>query len=151
MVVKTKELALKQILSVPCPTCGAPTEEPCDLHTGALRTELHRDRKLSAAEAVEGSQSKRQQPVRPRGAFGQADLIPPMNGYCGNWVRNTRKGHSCFRIAVVHPLHQLACLIAQLFAFLASGVLGANMGCKLLVALQPDAPHHFSKGIAGRA
>jgi hypothetical protein len=58
-VVKTKELTLKQVLSVPCPACGAGTEEPCELHTGALRTEPHRDRKLSAAEAVEKSQSKR--------------------------------------------------------------------------------------------
>jgi hypothetical protein len=57
-VVKSKELTLKQILSVPCPTCGAATEEPCELHTGAPRTEPHRDRKLSAAEAVERSQSK---------------------------------------------------------------------------------------------
>jgi hypothetical protein len=53
VVVKTKELTLKQILSVPCPTCGAATEEACELHTGAARTEPHRDRKLSAAEAVE--------------------------------------------------------------------------------------------------
>jgi hypothetical protein len=57
--VKTKELTLKQILSVPCPTCGAAIEEACELHTGALRTEPHRNRKLSAAEAVERSQSKR--------------------------------------------------------------------------------------------
>jgi hypothetical protein len=53
VVMKTKELTLKQILSVPCPTCGAATEEACQLHTGALRTEPHRDRRLSAAEAVE--------------------------------------------------------------------------------------------------
>jgi hypothetical protein len=59
VVVKTKELSLKQILSVPCPTCGATTEEACELHTGALRTEPHRDRKLSAAEAVETKPSKR--------------------------------------------------------------------------------------------
>ena len=52
-VVKTKELTPKQILSVPCTTCGAATGEACELHTGTLRTEPHRDRKLSAAEAVE--------------------------------------------------------------------------------------------------
>jgi hypothetical protein len=51
--MKTKELTLKQILSVPCPTCGAATEEACELHTGALRNEPHRDRKLSAVEIVE--------------------------------------------------------------------------------------------------
>ena len=53
IAVKTKELTLKQILSVPCPTCGAATQKACELHTGARRTEPHRDRKLSAAEAVE--------------------------------------------------------------------------------------------------
>jgi hypothetical protein len=57
--VKTKELTLKQILSVPCPTCGAALEEGCVLHTGARRTEPHRDRKLSAAEAVETKASER--------------------------------------------------------------------------------------------
>jgi hypothetical protein len=57
--VKTKELTLKQILSVPCPTCGAALEEGCVLHTGARRTEPHRDRKLSAADAVETKTSKR--------------------------------------------------------------------------------------------
>jgi hypothetical protein len=59
VAVKTRELTRKQILSVPCLTCGAATEEACELHTGALRTEPHRDRKLSAAEAVETKQSKR--------------------------------------------------------------------------------------------
>jgi hypothetical protein len=59
IAVKTKELTLKQILSVLCPTCGAATEEACVLHTGAPREEPHRDRKLSAAEAVERSPAKR--------------------------------------------------------------------------------------------
>jgi hypothetical protein len=58
-VMKTKDLTLKQILSVPCPTCGAATKEACELHTGARRTEPHRDRKLSAAEAVETRPGKR--------------------------------------------------------------------------------------------
>jgi hypothetical protein len=53
VIVKTKELTLKQILSVPCTTCGATVGEACELHTGASRTEPHRDRKLSAADAVE--------------------------------------------------------------------------------------------------
>jgi hypothetical protein len=59
VVVKTKELTPKQILSVPCPTCGAATGAACELHTGALRNEPHRDRKLSAVEAVETKSSKR--------------------------------------------------------------------------------------------
>jgi hypothetical protein len=57
--MKSKELTLKQILSVPCPTCGAATDQACELHTGALRTEPHRNRKLSAAEAVETKPGKR--------------------------------------------------------------------------------------------
>ena len=57
--VKTRELTEKQMLSVPCPTCGAKTEEACKLHTGVLRTEPHRDRKLSAAEALETNSRKR--------------------------------------------------------------------------------------------
>lgn len=53
VVVKTKELTAKQISSVPCTTCGAAIGEACELHTGAPRTEPHRDRKLSAIEAAE--------------------------------------------------------------------------------------------------
>jgi hypothetical protein len=51
--VKSKELTPKQLISVPCNSCGAAIAEPCELHTGALRSEPHRDRKLSAADAVE--------------------------------------------------------------------------------------------------
>jgi hypothetical protein len=51
--VKTKELTMEQILSVPCATCRAAIGEVCELHTGTPRTEPHRDRKLSAADAVE--------------------------------------------------------------------------------------------------
>jgi hypothetical protein len=51
--VKTKELTPKEILSVLCVTCGAAIGEACELHTGALRFEPHRDRKLSAAEAMQ--------------------------------------------------------------------------------------------------
>jgi hypothetical protein len=57
--VKTKELTPKQILSVICSTCGAAIGEPCELHTGALRTEPHRDRKLSATEVAEKKFAKR--------------------------------------------------------------------------------------------
>jgi hypothetical protein len=57
--VKTRELTTKQILTVPCATCGAAIGEVCELHTGAPRTEPHRDRKLSAAEAVETRLRKR--------------------------------------------------------------------------------------------
>jgi hypothetical protein len=60
--VKTKELTPKQILAVPCTTCGAAIGEVCELHTGAPRTEPHRDRKLSAADAVEKQTGKRCDP-----------------------------------------------------------------------------------------
>jgi hypothetical protein len=63
--MKTRELTAKQVLSVPCPTCGVATGDACELHTGALRTEPHRDRKLSAAEAVEMKGAKQRQPARP--------------------------------------------------------------------------------------
>ena len=43
-------------------------------------------------------------------------------------------------------------LIVWLFGFLPTGVLSANVGGKLPVALQFEIPHHFIKGIArGRA
>lgn len=58
-VMKTNELTSKQILSVRCPTCGAATGEVCELNSGAPRTEAHRDRKFSAADAVEMKLSKR--------------------------------------------------------------------------------------------
>src|SRR5579863_2901091 len=56
--VKVRELTPKQIMSVPCTTCGAAIGEVCELHSGAPRTEPHRDRKLSAAEAVETKAGK---------------------------------------------------------------------------------------------
>jgi hypothetical protein len=46
------------VFSVPYPTCGAATEEACEPPTGGLRNEPHRDRKLSAAEAVETKPGK---------------------------------------------------------------------------------------------
>ena len=59
VIVKAKELTPKQVLTVPCVTCGAAIGEVCELHTGAPRTEPHRDRKLSAVEAVETKAGKR--------------------------------------------------------------------------------------------
>jgi hypothetical protein len=57
--MKTKELTVKQMNSVRCSTCGAASGEPCELHSGAPRFEPHRDRKLSAADALEGKGNKR--------------------------------------------------------------------------------------------
>lgn len=56
--VKTRELTRKQIHAVPCPICAAAIDEPCELHSGALRTEPHRERKLTAADAVEAQSGK---------------------------------------------------------------------------------------------
>ena len=53
VVMKTKDLTVNQIASVPCPTCGAAKGEVCELHTGFQRFEPHKDRRLSAADAVE--------------------------------------------------------------------------------------------------
>jgi len=44
VVVKTKELSQKDILSVRCTICGAATGAACELQTAAPCTEPHRDR-----------------------------------------------------------------------------------------------------------
>ena len=70
--VKTADLTPKQTLSVPCPTCGAAIGEVCELHSGAPRTESHRDRKLTAAEAVETAFRKRKEHPQRRGGLSPA-------------------------------------------------------------------------------
>ena len=57
--MKSKELTPKQLISVVCPTCGAGIGEPCELHSGALRSEPHWDRKISAADVVEAKSRMR--------------------------------------------------------------------------------------------
>ncbi len=57
--MKSRDLTLKQILSVPCPTCEAAVNEPCGLTSGGQRIGPHRDRKYSAAEALEAKLKKR--------------------------------------------------------------------------------------------
>jgi len=37
----------EQALTVRCPTCGAKPGEKCELSTGLVRTEPHRDRRLA--------------------------------------------------------------------------------------------------------
>jgi hypothetical protein len=49
----------KQLLSVPCPTCGVAAGQRCVLHSGHLRKEPHVDRKLEATEAVVKRKLKR--------------------------------------------------------------------------------------------
>jgi hypothetical protein len=54
------DLTPKQLLSVPCPTCGVAAGARCLLHSGAPRLEPHVDRKLSAADAIELKRSRRE-------------------------------------------------------------------------------------------
>ncbi len=49
----------KQLLSVPCPTCGVAAGQRCVLHSGRIRKEPHVDRKLAATEVVVKRKSKR--------------------------------------------------------------------------------------------
>jgi hypothetical protein len=48
-----EEPSLKQALAVRCPTCGAAPGEKCELTSGQLRTEPHRDRRLIAADKTD--------------------------------------------------------------------------------------------------
>lgn len=77
-VMKTKELTPEQILSVRCLTCGAAPGEVCELNSGAPRTEPHRDRKLSAADAVEMKLSKRH--IGNARLMAYADATPRLTG-----------------------------------------------------------------------
>jgi hypothetical protein len=45
-----KALSPKQVLAVPCPTCGAKPGEKCELIAGQPRTGPHRDRRLIAKD-----------------------------------------------------------------------------------------------------
>jgi hypothetical protein len=48
--MKIKELTLKQLNSIPCPTCGVPAGKRCVLYSGALRSSSHVDRRLYATD-----------------------------------------------------------------------------------------------------
>jgi hypothetical protein len=53
VTMKRKELTPEQVSSVPCPTCGVAIGKGCVLHSGALRSGPHVDRKFAAGEAIE--------------------------------------------------------------------------------------------------
>ena len=57
--MKSRELTAKQTLSVRCTTCGAAVGEVCELHSGAPKTEAHRERKLRATEKINTTRAKR--------------------------------------------------------------------------------------------
>jgi hypothetical protein len=40
----------EQAMTVRCPICGAKPGEKCEVSTGLLRTNPHRDRRLAASE-----------------------------------------------------------------------------------------------------
>jgi len=56
--MKVRNLTPKQLLSVPCPTCGVAIGARCLLHSGALRSEPHVDMTLAAADAVEQNNNR---------------------------------------------------------------------------------------------
>jgi hypothetical protein len=51
MRARLMKLTPKQILAIPCPTCGAAPGVRCQLATGQSRTGPHRDRRLIATES----------------------------------------------------------------------------------------------------
>jgi len=51
--MKVRAVTPKQVEIVSCPTCGVAPGKQCELSAGGLRTTAHRDRALSAAEALE--------------------------------------------------------------------------------------------------
>ena len=65
--VRMIDLTPEKLLSVPCPTCGVAAGKRCLLHSGALRSEPHIDRKLSVAEAIEVKRYQRTQALAKRG------------------------------------------------------------------------------------
>jgi hypothetical protein len=59
-----KELATKQLSSVPCPTCGIAAGRRCMLHSGAPRSEPRADRKLFEIEAIETNSRSKKSPLK---------------------------------------------------------------------------------------
>ena len=60
--MKIRQLRLKQISSVRCPTCGVAPGKRCILAAGGLRNEPHGTRKSLAAETM-GKKPKKESPV----------------------------------------------------------------------------------------
>jgi hypothetical protein len=72
--MRMKDLTPQQLSSVPCPVCGAPVGKRCLLHSGALSADLHIDRKLAAAEAIESERFRRIQSLAKRGAVHRPSI-----------------------------------------------------------------------------
>jgi hypothetical protein len=58
------QLTSKQILAVPCPTCGVAPDEKCELSTGQPRFEPHQARRLNASDKVDGKSAYARQKER---------------------------------------------------------------------------------------
>jgi len=52
LIFMSNRSAIEKIHAVPCPTCGAEPGHHCELHSGQLRTEPHRDRRLIAEDLL---------------------------------------------------------------------------------------------------
>jgi hypothetical protein len=48
MLLPMKDLTPNEVLSIRCPTCGAPPGVRCELSSGQPRTEAHLDRRVIA-------------------------------------------------------------------------------------------------------
>jgi hypothetical protein len=51
--MKKRDLAAKNVSTIPCPTCGAGIGKRCILTTGRPRIEAHVNRRLGALEMLE--------------------------------------------------------------------------------------------------
>src|SRR6266850_5908185 len=72
--MRMRDLTPTQLSSVCCPTCGVPAGQRCLLHSGALRSESHVDRKLAAAEAIEAKRYRRTQSFAKRVASSRPSI-----------------------------------------------------------------------------
>jgi hypothetical protein len=52
LLCMSNRLEIEKIQAVPCPTCGAEPGHKCELHSGQLRTEPHRGRRLVAEDLL---------------------------------------------------------------------------------------------------
>jgi|SRR5579872_1096703 hypothetical protein len=52
LLCMSNRLAIEKIQAVACPTCGAEPGQKCELHSGQLRTQPHRDRRLIAEDLL---------------------------------------------------------------------------------------------------
>ena len=98
LFVKTKDLTPKQILSVPCTTCGAAIGEACELNTGQLRTELFGN--IEAAPILTIGSGR---PIEPLTGFdtNRSGAIPQSShplGFARNSLRTSTQAQLNLRV-----------------------------------------------------